>query len=167
MLFKSTRAYTGDYNQLLYLRARYYAPNVGRFITKDKWEEESNRPMSYNTWLYAYSNPATLTDPSGMWRWRNPVHPFHRWIEDYYTGNNPLNFIKQLEYTISGIGTTRHPDMFNSLTVMSGRLNLFFSKNRTSAGFRLCDGSEYCVRYRTTTKSVSRVHPIPLEWYKI
>lgn len=59
-------AYFGDYTQLLYLRARFYAPNVGRFSTKDQWGGSSLIPTSYNKFIYAYSNPFRYLDPSGM-----------------------------------------------------------------------------------------------------
>jgi len=49
----------------IYLRARYYDPGVGRFISRDAWGGDESQPMSYNAWLYVYDNPINLTDPSG------------------------------------------------------------------------------------------------------
>jgi hypothetical protein len=43
--------YTGDYNESVYLRARYHAPNMGRLLSKDVWEGKENYPMFYNWWL--------------------------------------------------------------------------------------------------------------------
>ncbi len=57
--------YTWDYNELLYLRARYYSPRIGRFITKDTWAGDANLPLSYNKWSYANANPIMYRDPSG------------------------------------------------------------------------------------------------------
>jgi RHS repeat-associated protein len=61
--------YTGEQEDgavgLLYLRARWYAPGVGRFTTRDTWPGDSFRSMSHNDWLYVYANPINLTDPSG------------------------------------------------------------------------------------------------------
>jgi RHS repeat-associated protein len=59
--------YTGDYNELLYLRARYYAPGMGRFLTKDRWEGNGNQPITFNHWVYANANPALYTDPTGLY----------------------------------------------------------------------------------------------------
>lgn len=56
----------GDASGLIFLRARYYAPRDGRFLSKDVWDGNPNQPMSYNPWLYAFANPIMLTDPSGM-----------------------------------------------------------------------------------------------------
>jgi RHS repeat-associated protein len=65
----SSYGFTGEWTDetgLLYLRARYYAPQDGRFLTRDTWRGDQQRPMSYNAWLYVYANPVNLTDPSGM-----------------------------------------------------------------------------------------------------
>jgi RHS repeat-associated protein len=52
--------------ELLYLRARYYRPEVGRFITKDPWSGDRLRPGTLNGYPYVYSNPVNLTDPGGL-----------------------------------------------------------------------------------------------------
>jgi RHS repeat-associated protein len=66
----SAYGFTGEWidnsTNLLYLRARYYDPASGRFISKDSWEGNYNQPMSYNKWVYGYDNPVLNTDPSGM-----------------------------------------------------------------------------------------------------
>jgi RHS repeat-associated protein len=54
-----------DASGLIHLRARYYAPSQGRFMSRDAWEGDNYQPMSYNLWLYVYVNPVNLTDPSG------------------------------------------------------------------------------------------------------
>jgi len=63
-----TSEYYGDYNQLLYLRARHYAPGMGRFLTRDTWGGDYNRPLSLNRWNYSSANPINYTDPSGKER---------------------------------------------------------------------------------------------------
>jgi RHS repeat-associated protein len=47
------------------LRARYYNPGMGRFLTRDTWQGNENSPMSYNAWLYAYADPIRYVDPRG------------------------------------------------------------------------------------------------------
>src|SRR5689334_2569637 len=59
-------AYTGDYNQLVYLRTRDYTPSLGRFLTRDTWAGDYNKPMSLNRWTYTAGNPVNFTDSSGM-----------------------------------------------------------------------------------------------------
>jgi len=62
-------AFTGEWEDgstgMIYLRARYYAPWQGRFLTRDTWRGDFNRPVSYNAWLYASSNPLRWVDPTG------------------------------------------------------------------------------------------------------
>jgi RHS repeat-associated protein len=60
-----TGEYTGDSTDLVYLRARYYAPTTGRFLTKDTWDGDYNSPLTFNRWNYVTSDPINYTDPSG------------------------------------------------------------------------------------------------------
>ncbi|MFZ6029544.1 MAG: carboxypeptidase regulatory-like domain-containing protein [Chloroflexota bacterium] len=62
--------FTGEMSDptgLAYLRARYYHPVAGRFLSSDPWEGDRLMPASYNAWMYAYANPVNLVDPSGLW----------------------------------------------------------------------------------------------------
>jgi len=54
-----------DGTGLQYLRARYYSPEQGRFITRDPFPGILTQPSSLAPYPYALNNPATLTDPSG------------------------------------------------------------------------------------------------------
>jgi RHS repeat-associated protein len=49
-----------------YLRARYYDPIVGRFLNRDSFHGESQKPLTLHKYLYAADNPVNLTDPSGL-----------------------------------------------------------------------------------------------------
>jgi RHS repeat-associated protein len=55
-----------DSTGMVYLRARYYVPTDGRFVSRDTWEGDYNNPLTYNFWLYVYANPLRYTDPSGL-----------------------------------------------------------------------------------------------------
>jgi RHS repeat-associated protein len=50
---------------LLYLRARWYDPSVGRFTTRDPFPGLSALPQTQHPYVYATNNPINLTDPSG------------------------------------------------------------------------------------------------------
>ena len=69
--------YTGEFtsNELVYLRARMYAPAAGRFLTRDTWGGDVNSPMSLNRWNYVDGNPINRIDPSG-----------HCWYPNLQTG---------------------------------------------------------------------------------
>ncbi len=56
---------TSDANGLIYLRARYYNPVDGRFVSRDTWEGDEYQPITYNKWTYANANPIYYVDPSG------------------------------------------------------------------------------------------------------
>lgn len=50
---------------LYYLRARYYDPRIGRFISEDTNKGDINNPSSLNLYIYCYNNPLKYVDPSG------------------------------------------------------------------------------------------------------
>ncbi|MEO3943956.1 RHS repeat-associated core domain-containing protein [Gorillibacterium sp. CAU 1737] len=52
---------------LYYLRARYYDPAIGRFITKDSYWGEEKNPLSLNLYTYAHNDPIRFIDPTGHW----------------------------------------------------------------------------------------------------
>jgi RHS repeat-associated protein len=60
----NTYAFTGERwdgsTGLLYLRARYYDPEVGRFVGRDPIE-------SVNPYVYCENNPVDFVDPSGLY----------------------------------------------------------------------------------------------------
>lgn len=62
--------YTGEWwesqVELLYLRARWYEPGTGRFISKDPFPGYAYSPQSLNRWVYVRNNPVGLVDPSGL-----------------------------------------------------------------------------------------------------
>ena len=50
---------------LIYLRARWYDPSVGRFVARDSLEGRQNVPASLNRFVYAGDDPVNLMDRSG------------------------------------------------------------------------------------------------------
>jgi RHS repeat-associated protein len=55
-------AETGFYD----LRARYYAPTIGRFLTRDRVFGATTGPVSLNRYIYARNNSSSAVDPSGL-----------------------------------------------------------------------------------------------------
>ena len=68
-LFKVSRRYTGqvldDVTGLYYYNARYYDPELGRFIQPDDRIPDLSNPQSYNRYSYCINNPLRYTDPDG------------------------------------------------------------------------------------------------------
>ncbi len=62
--------YTGEWWQeeveLLHLRARWYMPGTGTFLSHDAWEGDELQPQSFNGWNYVEENPVNRIDPSGF-----------------------------------------------------------------------------------------------------
>lgn len=52
---------TGFYD----LRARYYDPKVGRFVSEDTYKGQVDNPLSLNRYTYVHNNPLRFVDPSG------------------------------------------------------------------------------------------------------
>ena len=53
------------YSGLTYARARYYQPEIGRFISEDTYKGDIWSPQSQNLYTYVWNNPLKWTDPSG------------------------------------------------------------------------------------------------------
>lgn len=50
---------------LYYLRARYYNPATGCFLSRDPEDRKANDPASLHKYLYANGDPMDLIDPTG------------------------------------------------------------------------------------------------------
>jgi RHS repeat-associated protein len=50
---------------LYYLRARYYNPNTGRFLSRDPDDGKFWDPKTLHKYLYANGDPINQSDPSG------------------------------------------------------------------------------------------------------
>ncbi|MCS7464173.1 hypothetical protein N0M98_29145 [Paenibacillus doosanensis] len=48
-----------------YLRARWYDPSMGRFISEDPYEGDINNPLSLNLYTYCHKSPLGCVDPRG------------------------------------------------------------------------------------------------------
>jgi RHS repeat-associated protein len=64
----SSYGYAGEWTDgtgLQILRARYYSPAQGRFLTKDSFSGFQNQPSTLNPYAYTTNNPVNSSDPSG------------------------------------------------------------------------------------------------------
>ncbi len=61
--------YAGEYYDdeldMIYLRARYYDPQIGRFTSQDIEEGEISNPLDINRYVYCRNNPIKYVDPTG------------------------------------------------------------------------------------------------------
>ena len=63
--------YSGEYYDKetaeIYLRARYYQPAVGRFLTRDTYTGEDDEPLSLHLYTYCENDGVNMIDPTGHW----------------------------------------------------------------------------------------------------
>ena len=63
--------YCGEYydkeTEEIYLRARYYQPEMGRFLTRDTYTGEEDEPQSLHLYAYCENDGVNMVDPSGHW----------------------------------------------------------------------------------------------------
>ena len=90
--------YTGrepDQSGMIYYRARYYDPTLGRFISRDP----AGMPNGVNRYAYVNNNPVNLTDPTGLY------------AKQYNTNSNTAN----INYTadLSSFGQTYSSGSYN------------------------------------------------------
>jgi RHS repeat-associated protein len=69
--FDNEICYTGgiydEGTELYYLNARYYDPELGRFIRQDSYRGELNDPNQWHLYAYCANDPINYVDPSGHW----------------------------------------------------------------------------------------------------
>ncbi len=91
----SYTGYTYDhFAELYYAQARYYMPEVGRFISEDRWAGDLTQPGTLNPYPYVLNNPQRYVDPLGMWIEDCPVvasspffnmaDPRTKWLNDWW-----------------------------------------------------------------------------------
>lgn len=87
--------FAGEYQDketgLYYLRARYYDPRTGAFLTRDPLE-----PITATPYAYAANDPINLVDPLGLAPWD--------WAVDVAQG--ATDFVVRNQHTIIDIATT-------------------------------------------------------------
>jgi RHS repeat-associated protein len=65
--FRFTGEQWDEETDFYYLRARYYDPAIGRFVSRDPWPGLARYPQSQNPYAYVLNNPALYVDPYGYW----------------------------------------------------------------------------------------------------
>ena len=65
---RDLRDTTKTTDDLDYMHARYYNPNIARFLSVDPGRDvDPNIPQAWNLYAYVRGNPASTADPTGRW----------------------------------------------------------------------------------------------------
>ena len=70
---KAREFHTASAHGLYYLRARFYDPTLGRFLTRDPLQGSAFEPQSINPYAYAANNPVNRTDATGLLSEGGPI----------------------------------------------------------------------------------------------
>lgn len=81
---------TTEADSLYYMRARFYDPGTGRFLSKDPLTGSSLEPVTFNQYLYADNCPTNLVDPTGeipglafgFGKFISPLKQIGKWLVD-------------------------------------------------------------------------------------
>jgi len=152
--------YTGEWTDvsgLVYLRARYYSPMDGRFTSKDIWQGNNNAPMSYNAWLYGYSNPVMFVDPSGHIPLLNQYDLTNWFYEELKSAENHV-YVKQIRVLLSSVSIGGAEGLIDNLR---GGLGWYFLV-RDSAKWDF----KHNIEERLQTESFIFQHEGGYDWYE-
>lgn len=102
--------------KLTYMKARYYDPVVGRFMSNDPVGFGSGGPAYFNRYAYTTNDPVNLTDPTGMCGTRIPGRAGTACFSFQFPNGNPVaNAIAEFKQVVanennSGGETTESSD---------------------------------------------------------
>ncbi|MCG8614460.1 MAG: hypothetical protein MI864_28440 [Pseudomonadales bacterium] len=75
---------------LIYFGARFYDPDIGRFITQDSYLGEPGTPPSLHRYLYAYGIPTVCIDPDGRAAYLASAKEFDDYGAELYQSGNKV-----------------------------------------------------------------------------
>jgi RHS repeat-associated protein len=143
--------YTGqwaDAGGLTFLRARFYEPETGRFLSVDPRSGDISTPQTLDPYVYATNRPQTLTDPSGqISQEQRDVNTLQRnsnaaneWLDLNYGNVNPYLYGAEtwtkgvVSEIVSGLlhlppGTGEAVDLYRNRNVLSLGFGTFSAYN--------------------------------------
>lgn len=71
-----------DATDLYYYGARFYDPNIGRFISPDTIVPDATNPQAFNRYSYVLNNPLKYIDPTGRYFQWSDEAMMEIWIDD-------------------------------------------------------------------------------------
>jgi len=105
-------------------RARYYDPEIGRFITEDPGGGDPMMPTSLHEYAYGNGNPTVYTDPTG--RYSEAGHYYTPYYVALRVGMSPEEARTFAFYT-------QVPDEVSSLDAVANQISAGFEKGKDAA----------------------------------
>lgn len=97
-----------DGNGLYYMRARYYNPEIKRFMSRDTILGDITKPQTLNKYAYVKGNPITEIDPSGNWGYETHYLSTVAWANDL--GDTKIrNYTEDIGSADNGVDTWKPP----------------------------------------------------------
>lgn len=123
---------------------RYYKPEIGRWITRDRYQGEQKRPGLFNKYVYCLNSPVANIDPSGNVPLQTGEHKAKWQMHRYLFDNKLANlWINHLTYEI----TYKYKGGYITHESASGRATW-----RTLSGWRLQDAWRNKSAYKLPAK---------------
>jgi len=85
-----------DANGLLYMRARYYSPELRRFVNADVVQGSIDKAITLNRYAYADGNPVSFVDPFGLAAEEEKVEEEEKKYGEEYLNSDALKRIQEL-----------------------------------------------------------------------
>jgi RHS repeat-associated protein len=91
--------------------ARWYAPDIGRFVSEDSTFGDPEAPPTWHLYAYGSGQPVTRVDPNGRWWFKVPFN-----------------------MTVGGIAATWYggANTWRSLATINRKINLYFGSSSTT-----------------------------------
>lgn len=144
-----TVSFTGHYRDgdtgLIYMQARYYDPEIGRFLSVDPVIFQQDKLEYFNRYWYAAGNPVMYIDPNGEELTRitltggdssNPVQP-RTYLVDSTIAGNAANFVQAAQSRFPSLSVNNAFRVVDSNTIQTTNTTAPPGASRHQAGFAI------------------------------
>lgn len=139
------------------MHARYYNPNVARFLSVDPVRGRAKTPQSFNLYAYVGNNPVNRVDPRGLLWFR---------IDGSWTYLKDVKEMLQVTVTANGQTTSEVVKGRGTFAAFNGGELTVFNKNGSTRAFEAVSGRlDALGRTQPGLQSAANVGPIPAGRY--
>jgi RHS repeat-associated protein len=139
--FQVSRRFTGQIfdaeSGLYYYNARYYDPELGRFIQPDDIIPDYGNPQTYNRYSYCRNDPLTYSDPSGH--------------DDTYTGASGRAMLQEEDSDAAGVVLRARQSAATTATVLRTAAELNPIVGAANGGIGAVSGNDAITGEKLTT----------------